>query len=86
MPPETDPTEIGIRQTSFTWDDEEKSGETTPRHRNFTLRIDGEIIFKRGRINLITGQTGTGKTSLLMALLGNILCLLSCVNYTDILL
>ena len=86
MPPETDPTEIGIRQTSFTWDNEEKSGETTPRRRNFTLRIDDEIIFKRGGINLVTGQTGTGKTSLLMALLSNILCLLSCVNYTDILL
>ena len=84
MPPESDPTEISIRQTSFTWDNEEKSGETTPRRRNFTLRIDDEIIFKRGRINLVTGQTGTGKTSLLMALLGNILCLSSCVNYSDI--
>ncbi|KAE9393212.1 P-loop containing nucleoside triphosphate hydrolase protein [Gymnopus androsaceus JB14] len=35
----------------------------------FMLRIDGELIFKRGTINLIIGSTGSGKTSMLMALL-----------------
>ena len=34
------------------------------------LRIDEEVQFKRGHINLIVGPTGSGKTSFLMALLG----------------
>ena len=34
------------------------------------LTIDDEVVFKRGKINLIIGPTGAGKTSLLMALLG----------------
>ena len=34
------------------------------------LRIPGELCFLRGKINLIAGPTGSGKTSLLMALLG----------------
>ena len=42
----------------------------TPSRRRFTLRVTGELLFKRGRINLIIGPTGSGKTSLLMALLG----------------
>lgn len=36
------------------------------------LRIDDELLFKRGHINLIVGSTGCGKTSLLMALLGTL--------------
>lgn len=35
----------------------------------FTLKIEGTLLFEPG-INLITGPTGSGKTSLLMALLG----------------
>ncbi len=34
------------------------------------LSIDDEVFFPRGKINLIIGPTGAGKTSLLMALLG----------------
>ena len=34
------------------------------------LHIDDELFFKRGKINLVVGPTGSGKTSLLMALLG----------------
>ena len=34
------------------------------------LRVDEELFFKRGKLNLIVGPTGAGKTSLLMALLG----------------
>ena len=34
------------------------------------LRVNEEVLFKRGCINLIVGPTGSGKTSLLMALLG----------------
>ncbi|KAF7348331.1 Multidrug resistance-associated ABC transporter protein [Mycena sanguinolenta] len=38
--------------------------------RFFVLKIDDEVLFQRGRINLVIGPTGSGKTSLLMALLG----------------
>ena len=62
---------IGIREATFTWDpDSETPGTPGSRRRNFKLRIDGEVAFKRGHINLIVGPTGCGKTSLLMALLG----------------
>ncbi|KAI0656583.1 multidrug resistance-associated ABC transporter [Cubamyces menziesii] len=67
---------IGIKQTSFTWSVNDGSQVSTPatagsqQSRKFVLNIDGEVIFKRGRMNLILGPTGSGKTSLLMALLG----------------
>jgi ABC-type uncharacterized transport system fused permease/ATPase subunit len=32
--------------------------------------IDDTVIFARGKLNMITGPTGSGKTSLLLALLG----------------
>ena len=38
--------------------------------RVFVLNIDDEVFFRRGKVNLIVGPTGAGKTSLLMALLG----------------
>lgn len=62
---------IGIRGTAFTWSNE-SAGTVTPgpERRRFTLRIEDELIFKRGHFNLIVGPTGSGKTSLLMALLG----------------
>lgn len=69
-PSEVEANEIGIRQTSFTWANEETDGDVTPSRRRFMLRIDDEVFFKKGCINLVIGQTGTGKTSLLMALLG----------------
>ncbi|KAH9894788.1 multidrug resistance-associated ABC transporter [Cubamyces lactineus] len=65
---------FGIKQTSFTWSNE--ADVSTPatvesqQSRRFVLHIDGEVLFKRGRMNLILGPTGSGKTSLLMALLG----------------
>lgn len=34
------------------------------------LRIVNKLSFKKGCLNLITGPTGSGKTSLLVALLG----------------
>ncbi|KAF9807084.1 hypothetical protein IEO21_08395 [Rhodonia placenta] len=62
---------IGIRNASFTWSSD-NDGLSTPgtSRRNFTLRIDDEVFFQPGHINLIVGPTGSGKTSLLMALLG----------------
>ncbi|KAI0066574.1 P-loop containing nucleoside triphosphate hydrolase protein [Artomyces pyxidatus] len=63
--------EIGFGRASFTWsNDDAVSGAETPSKRKFVLRIDGEVKFMKGSINLIVGPTGSGKTSLLMALLG----------------
>ncbi|KAI0803030.1 hypothetical protein BC629DRAFT_1591129 [Irpex lacteus] len=59
---------IGMRSASFTWNIEDEN--TSSRRRKFALTIEDELLFKRGGINLIVGQTGCGKTSLLMALLG----------------
>ena len=42
----------------------------TPSRRTFTLRVPGDLVLQRGKINLVVGPTGSGKTSLLMALLG----------------
>jgi energy-coupling factor transporter ATP-binding protein EcfA2 len=62
---------IGFRNASFTWTNEAQSPVSPgSSRRNFTLRIDEELIFKEGKFNLIIGPTGSGKTSLLMALLG----------------
>ena len=62
---------IGFQNASFTWsNDDVNDGILTPSRQRFTLRIDGELLFKRGCFNLIIGPTGSGKTSLLMALLG----------------
>jgi len=63
--------EIGFQDATFTWSDEElHSGVATPSRRAFRLKVEGDLFFKRGRLNLIIGPTGCGKTSLLYALLG----------------
>ncbi|KAI0638608.1 multidrug resistance-associated ABC transporter [Trametes polyzona] len=74
IPPRTTESDvIGIRQAAFTWSNENDGSMTPgPNRRNFTLRIEDEVIFKRGKVNLIVGPTGSGKTSLLMALLGEL--------------
>ncbi|KAF9553875.1 multidrug resistance-associated ABC transporter [Agrocybe pediades] len=64
-------TEIGFRNATFTWSlGAENDGTITPSRREFKLRIKDELIFKKHGINLIIGPTGSGKTSILMALLG----------------
>ncbi|KAI0803028.1 hypothetical protein BC629DRAFT_1491319 [Irpex lacteus] len=68
--PPVDPGVLGIRQASFTWDNSVQENTEESGYRNFTLRITDEVKFKRGSINLIVGPTGSGKTSILMALLG----------------
>jgi ABC-type siderophore export system fused ATPase/permease subunit len=68
---ETASSEIGFRAATFTWSNADvEDGTLTPSRRRFRLRIEDELLFKRGQINLIIGSTGCGKTSLLMALLG----------------
>lgn len=62
---------IGIRHAMFRWSsDIHDQSATSPTTRNFTLLIDKEVLFQVGHINIIVGPTGSGKTSLLMALLG----------------
>lgn len=65
-------SDITIQSTMFTWDASDDGKARTPGddRRRFRLRIDDEVVFKSGRINLIVGPTGSGKTSMLMALLG----------------
>ncbi|KAF6747848.1 multidrug resistance-associated ABC transporter [Ephemerocybe angulata] len=61
---------VGFRNTTFTWSPSSSTtGVSTP-HSQFKLTVPGELLFKKGKINLIIGPTGSGKTSLLMALLG----------------
>ncbi|KAJ7198849.1 P-loop containing nucleoside triphosphate hydrolase protein, partial [Mycena pura] len=64
---------IGFRDAMFTWskgDEAETDGTVTPASWRFVLKVEGELYFKPGCINLVVGPTGSGKTSLLMALLG----------------
>jgi ABC-type multidrug transport system fused ATPase/permease subunit len=63
---------LGFQDASFSWTSSPSSGALTPgmSRRAFKLRIDGELSFHRGGLNIIVGPTGSGKTSLLMALLG----------------
>lgn len=74
--PRDDEDILGIKQTSFTWANDSTDIQTPAstssgqQSRRFVLNVDGELLFKRGCTNLIIGPTGSGKTSLLMALLG----------------
>ncbi|KAG1716785.1 hypothetical protein ID866_383 [Astraeus odoratus] len=68
-PEGVDSDAIGFRHAVFHWSSD-IDGTLTPSKRKFSLRIDDELFFMRGCINLIVGPTGSGKTSLLMALLG----------------
>ncbi|KAL1740785.1 P-loop containing nucleoside triphosphate hydrolase protein [Schizophyllum fasciatum] len=62
---------IGFRNAVFSWSSSDSlRGASTPTKGGFTLSVEGEVLFKTGQINLVVGPTGSGKTSLLMALLG----------------
>ncbi|KAJ7630177.1 multidrug resistance-associated ABC transporter [Roridomyces roridus] len=67
--PSVEQEQIGFRNTTFAWSKE------TDDTRDFRLKIKGQVIFQRGRVNLVIGPTGSGKTSLLMALLGEMHCI-----------
>ncbi|KAF5356102.1 hypothetical protein D9756_004037 [Leucocoprinus leucothites] len=66
---EADDPRIGFNDVTFAWSID-ADGTLTPSKRKHLLRIDGELLFKRNALNLIVGPTGSGKTSILMALLG----------------
>ncbi|TFK70801.1 hypothetical protein BDN72DRAFT_887852 [Pluteus cervinus] len=63
---------FGFKNATFSWtsDSSTTGGSSTPSTRNFLLKVEDEVLFQQGRVNLIVGPTGSGKTSLLMALLG----------------
>lgn len=63
-------SDIGFGKADFAWTSEKEDGTVTPSGRAFRLHIDDEVKFKQGAFNLIVGPTGSGKTSVLMALLG----------------
>ena len=62
--------DIGMGRANFTWSNEPTDGTATPSRQTFRLRVEDELKFKEGQFNLIVGPTGSGKTSMLMALLG----------------
>ncbi|KAJ7770817.1 hypothetical protein DFH07DRAFT_1057900 [Mycena maculata] len=70
VPADVAPKDIGFRDATFAWSSEKTDDTLTPSKRKFLLKIEGELLFKPGCINLVVGPTGSGKTSLLMALLG----------------
>lgn len=58
--------DIGFDSATFSW---ESSDPTVTSGTDFKLR-DLDIAFKIGELNVVVGPTGSGKTSLLLALLG----------------
>ncbi|KAI0711040.1 P-loop containing nucleoside triphosphate hydrolase protein [Cerioporus squamosus] len=60
---------LGIRATTFAWSEQSLESSASPSTRAFKLRID-EVMFEQGNVNLVVGPTGSGKTALLLALLG----------------
>jgi ABC-type multidrug transport system fused ATPase/permease subunit len=58
---------IGFKNATFSWGGKEAEGEEISTA--FRL-MDVDIKFEIGKLNIIAGPTGSGKTSLLMALLG----------------
>ncbi|KAG6845455.1 hypothetical protein H0H87_008815 [Tephrocybe sp. NHM501043] len=61
---------IGFNDAVFSWSNNNEI-PTVP-DRRFLLKIGREVIFRQGQLNLIIGPTGSGKTSVLMALLGEL--------------
>ncbi|KAF8876201.1 hypothetical protein CPB84DRAFT_1853019 [Gymnopilus junonius] len=57
-PDEEESREIGFRNATFSWS-LEGDGSLTPSSRNFRLRVEGELFFKRNSINMIIGPTGS---------------------------
>lgn len=62
-----DPSYIGFHDATFAW---LKDVPADSEQLNFKLHLDGDVQFPVGKVSLVAGPTGSGKTSLLMALLG----------------
>jgi hypothetical protein len=53
---------IGFCDATFLWSNESDKS-LTPSLRQSRLKIDGELIFRRGQVNLIVGPTGSGRAN-----------------------
>lgn len=60
--------DLGLGRCEFAWSAQLEKADAS--HQAFRLRIDSDVVFQKGALNLIVGPTGCGKTSVLMALLG----------------
>jgi ABC-type bacteriocin/lantibiotic exporter with double-glycine peptidase domain len=61
---ETDDTDISIRDCDFVWSKAEGSDESST-DKSFRLTV-GSLKFPLGQTTIISGSTGSGKSSLLM--------------------
>ncbi|KAH9984900.1 hypothetical protein BJV77DRAFT_1035217 [Russula vinacea] len=52
---------IGFQNASFTWSNDGVNDGTVTPSRRFTLRVDGELLFKRGCFNLILDRPALGR-------------------------
>lgn len=69
----TDVNDIKFFPSKYTWTKDGAPSSAALPDTNiyrFALRFEKELVFQRGAINLILGPTASGKTSVLMALLG----------------
>ncbi len=61
---------IGFNNVSFSWTEpsgrpaESRSSQSSSLSNRFELRVDNEVLFKRGKMNLIIGPTASGKVGL----------------------
>ena len=62
---ENDQRVIGFTKATFTW-----AGKDSEKLKETFRMINLDVDFKVGKLNIVAGPTGSGKTSLLMALLG----------------
>lgn len=60
--------DIGFGKAEFSWTIQLDTADNS--EQVFRLHIEDDIIFEKGVLNLIYGPTACGKTSMLMALLG----------------
>ncbi|KAH9939288.1 P-loop containing nucleoside triphosphate hydrolase protein [Epithele typhae] len=58
---------LGVCNTTFAWS---RDGLADADARPFALRVGDELRFERGHVNVVVGPTGSGKTALLLGLLG----------------
>ncbi|CAE6461261.1 unnamed protein product [Rhizoctonia solani] len=64
---------VGFQEGNFVWHLNSSETQDPKSHTNFKL-TDVTVEFPLGRLTLITGATGSGKSSLLAALLGEMTC------------